>query len=144
MEIIRSFVVVSGLVSLLGGCASWGGVALGEKNVTRCFLAKNVSKMQGPTGVADTFVRGGKVYVITTFSWDDPEQEGGPHVMTYRWYTGDRLVFQGSMNVESSLPPLNVWSGIQASVLGVGKHQVKVYVDDAFAVSRDFVVLEQE
>lgn len=128
------------LVTLLIGCAS---VLLSEKNVTSILTAKNVTKGEGVSGITDTFTLEGKVFVNTTFTWDQG-LTGGRHAFEARWYNGNNLVLKSQKAYfDFTKPPAWVWFSATTVALGVGNCKVEIYVSGNLVATKYFNVVEK-
>lgn len=133
-------VLVAVLVATcLFGCA---GVQITEKNVS-IFMAKNVTREDGPIGIADKFPLEGKVYAYVNFKWDAVESVAGQRHIKAKWYSGDKLVSVQEGNWQMGRPPYHVWFAMTRINLGVGKARVEIFSDGTLVGNKSFEIVEK-
>lgn len=105
--------------------------------------ARNVSEIDGPTGIASSFNLEGRIFSFASFSWP-VDQLGGSHVLETRWYRGSDLVHRSPRgNVTWKETPGAASYAVRAADLGVGQYKVEIWLDDKLVGSRSFTIREE-
>lgn len=125
-------------VIVLAGCST---VTITERNA-RLVTATSAKAGEGVKGIKDTFTLEERVFVHSTFTWDDTSARGGYKALEARWFSGEKLIMVHKANMTFGPPPHYAWDSIQAIALGLGKARVDVYVDGLFVGSKDFFITQ--
>lgn len=77
---------------------------------------------------------------LADFQWARLAENGGNHLVEWRWYLGDKLVSHSKKDFNIGATPYTVRSMRAASALGVGHFKVETLVDGVVASSDKFEI----
>lgn len=126
-------------VLLATGCASQ---TMSESNAN-IVMAKNVDKVQGPSGISDVFDFEGQIFAYITFRWEPLTKHGGAQTIEARWFNGEKEIVRRQHQANFGTPPHYVWMSARGTALGAGTCRVDVYANGTFVGQKAFTVVEK-
>ena len=106
-------------------------------------LAKNVDRVQGPSGISDVFDFEGQIYAYITLRWEPLTKHGGAQTIETRWFNDEKVIVRRRYQANLGTPPHYVWIPARGKALGVGKCRVEVYANGRFVGQKAFAVVEK-
>jgi len=109
---------------------------------TSLLLARNASKEDGPSGVAEKFTVEGKILAYLTFKWDSASLKGAKQEIEVRWLNGDKVVSSQKQEIAVREPSQHVWLPVLAADIGTGQARVEIYAGGNLVATKSFAVVE--
>ncbi|MGL4768164.1 MAG: hypothetical protein ACRCV6_08835 [Formosimonas sp.] len=137
MKVLNRMILLAALVG--APSLAYADVPLTAEN-TKVTMARFVHQTYGPTHLTEVFPKEGFVYAYVTFAWSEADKSMWGTKLTYKWYSGDKLLKTKEASPVFIKSPFHFWTRMKAVDFATGPAKFEIYDKDKLLVSQKFVV----
>ena len=136
--LLKALLFLSVIIST--GCAT---TPTATPQVVASMMTNGESLSKGKRISVQSFTSQDFVVNLIDFKWEAVTENGGSHLVEWRWYQNDKLLSRSAKTLVFTSTPYTTWTRRAASTLGVGHFRVETLVDGVIAASNDFDIAAQ-
>ena len=141
MRVMKNFLLI-GLLACVQHMA-FADVTLTSEN-TKITMAQGVNRIYGPVNVTDVFPREGLIYAYVTLTFDEADKSIWATSLTYKWYSGDKLIKTKDIKPTLKGTPYHVWARMKAVDFMQGDARFEIYGNDKLLAAKTFKVTNDD
>lgn len=111
--------------------------AVETPRVINVMTTSGASMAAGKRMPAQSFAQQDFVVQFTDFAWDNADDNGGPHMVEWRWYRDGQLISKTAKKLDFNSTPYTIWTRRAASTLGAGHIRIEAVVDGSVVAESD-------
>jgi hypothetical protein len=128
---------LSGIAAASLFCLSAAASAVDMPHVINIMTTNGASMATGKRLPVQSFAQSDFVVQLTDFAWDNPEDNGGAHMVEWRWYRDGQLISKTAKKLDFNSTPYTIWTRRAASTLGAGHIRIEAVVDGSVVAESD-------
>jgi hypothetical protein len=132
--LLKALLILSVIIST--GCATTH--TANTPQVVGSMMTNGESLSKGKRISVQSFTSQDFVVYLVDFQWEPVTENGGSHLVEWRWYQNDKLLSRSAKTLVFTSTPYTTRTQRAASTLGVGHFRVETLVDGVIAASNDF------
>lgn len=140
--------LAGGILLCTGLLSSCTNVAVSQMKTTDSVFTKELADTQrttlAPKGITKNFtINDPVVNILVTVRWDPTKANAGIKFIRWEWYTGAELISKVNAKFNFYTTPFILLGNIPTRSLGLGKHHVKLFIEDIQFADEAFEVTNE-